>query len=145
MSHGTMIWALVTLTLLAVLTFASTNLPALGHNPASALAPSIEATHRALVLERNLHTDLKHRFAHSVEAFAPLLALLVVTLVVLDSLEDRFGRSSESKLHDSEYQPALIRSAVEADEWPREFELDADRDGWVQVASNPQISRYGGN
>jgi hypothetical protein len=98
-----------------------------------------------LVLERNVHTDLKHRFAHSVEAFAPLLALLVVTLVVLDSIQDKFGQSPGLVPHEPHGEHIFIRSAVEADEWPREFELDADRDGWIRVASNPEISRYGGN
>jgi hypothetical protein len=149
MNYSIKMWAFATLMFIALLMFAGTSTPTLGHHLSYATA----TTPKTLLLEPNLHTDAFTHFARSVESFVPLLALLVATLVALDSVEEKLQKRPELTPMDQDQMPdftgsaslTLARVAVEVGEWPREFDLDADANGWIQVAREPQISRYRGN
>lgn len=149
MNNSTKMWAFATLMFIAILMFAGTSTPALGHHLSYANATEP----KTLLLDRNLHTNAFTHFERSVESFVPLLALLVATLVALDSVEEKLHERPELTPVEQDQMPdftrlaslTLARVAVEVGEWPREFDLDADANGWIQVAREPQVSRHRGN
>jgi hypothetical protein len=147
MNYSTRMYAFATLTFIALLMFPGISSPSLGHNLSYATA----TTPKTLLLDRNLHTDAFTHFKRSVQSFVPLLALLVATLVALDSIEDKLQKRPVLTPVDQmpDFGPLaslmLARVTVEVGEWPREFDLDADANGWIQVAREPQASRHRGN
>ncbi|WP_304825793.1 hypothetical protein [Candidatus Binatus sp.] len=84
------------MTLIAMLTFASTEFPGLAHSTGSIAAT---APQQPLILEQNLHISPTDRLVRSFEAFAPVLALLFLTLVVLDTISHRAGDRRQPRDH----------------------------------------------
>ena len=115
----------------------------LGHNTQ---AHTTAAFQQRLLPEQNLHTDPGTRFERTVAAFAPMLALLFVTLVVLDTIDhDRVMRhlgATDDLLPELAFQPGI---ATSFDDWPRKFDLVAGVQGWTAVRHESQLSPYGGN
>jgi hypothetical protein len=143
MSYSTKMWAVTTVLLLAILMFASTKVPALQHRTQAHATAAIE---QRLLPEQNLHNDPSTRFKRTIAAFGPMLALLFVTLVVLDSIE-RDGvmhrlSATENRSPELMVQP---RVATSFDNWPRKFDLVAGVQGWTAVRYEPDLSPYGGN
>jgi len=135
-------WAVTTLLLFALVVYAGAQLPALGHAPKTH-ASAVFA--QRLVPERNLHSDPSSRLKHTISAFGPFLALLFVTLVVLDSIA---LRRADHRLTTTERpRDLVVRPIIAANfaDWPREFDLIADSQGWTAVRREPQFSQYGGN
>ncbi len=142
MSYSTKMWAVTTLLLVALVMFAGTRFPALGHAPQAHASAQL---HQRLLPERNLHSDPSSRFKHTISAFGPFLALLFVTLVVLDSIA---LRRADHRLTTTERpRDLVVRPIIAANfaDWPREFDLIADSQGWTAVRREPQFSQYGGN
>ena len=143
MSYSTKMWAVTTVSMLALLMFASTKIPVLQHGTQPHTTAAIE---QRLLPEQNLHNDPGSRFKHTIAAFGPMLALLFVTLVVLDSIEHDQVTHRLSTAEDR--PPPLVvqpRIATSFENWPRRFDLVAGVQGWTAVRCEPDLAPYGGN
>ena len=143
MSYSTKMWAVATVSMLALLMFASTKVPALQHGSRPHTTATIE---QRLLPEQNLHIDPTTRFKRTIAAFGPMLALLFVTLVVLDSIEHDSARHSfggtENRTTRLVIQPRIVTGFENR---PHKFDLVAGIQGWTAVRCDADLAPYGGN